>query len=99
MEEYKMNEILNKKGLVDLVAEAKEMSKKQAAELVDFVFDTVKNELAEGNKVDIAGFGKFEVKVRNAREGINPKTLEKIHVASSKVPGFKAAKALKDAVK
>ena len=63
-----MNEILNKKGLVDLVAEAKEMSKKQAAELVDFVFDTVKNELAEGNKVDIAGFGKFEVAARPARE-------------------------------
>ena len=66
---------------------------------LDFVFDTLKAELSKGAKVDIAGFGKFEVKVRNAREGINPKTLEKIHVASSKVPGFKAAKALKDAVK
>lgn len=94
-----MNEVLNKKGLVDLVSDAKEMSKKQAAELVDFIFDTVKNELAKGNKVDIAGFGKFEVASRPAREGINPKTLEKIHVAPSKAPKFKAAKALKDSVK
>ena len=99
MEEYKMNEVLNKKGLVDLVSDAKEMSKKQATELIDFIFDTVKNELAEGNKVDIAGFGKFEVADRPAREGINPKTLEKIHVAASRAPKFKAAKALKDSVK
>ena len=94
-----MNEILNKKGLVDLVADAKEISKKQAAELVDFIFDSVKKELSEGNKVDIAGFGKFEVTARPAREGINPKTLERIQVAATKAPKFKAAKALKDSVK
>lgn len=94
-----MSDVFNKKALVDLLSEEKELSKKHAGEIIDFVFDSLKSELSKGSKVDIAGFGKFEVKVRNAREGINPKTMEKIQVASSKVPGFKAAKALKDAVK
>ena len=94
-----MSDVFNKKALVDLLSEEKELSKKHAGEIVDFVFDSLKSELGKGSKVDIAGFGQLEVKVRNAREWINPKTMEKIHVASSKVPGFKAAKALKDAVK
>jgi DNA-binding protein HU-beta len=94
-----MNEVLNKKLLADKVAEAHNLTKKEANEIVELVFDTVKEELKNGNKVDFAGFGKFEVKTRNARVGINPSTKEKINVPASKVPGFKAAKALKDAVK
>ena len=94
-----MSDVFNKKALVDLLSEEKELSKKHAGEIVDFVFDSLISEGSKGSKVDIAGFGKIEDQGRNAREGINPKTMEKIHVASSKVPGFKAAKALKDAVK
>ena len=55
--------------------------------------------LKDGNKVDITGFGKFEVKTRAAREGINPQTKEKIEIPASKIPGFKASKSLKDEVR
>ncbi len=91
--------MMNKKNLVDLLAEKHGLSKKQAGELVDFVFDSVKDALVQGEKVDIAGFGRFDIKERKARTGINPKTMEKISISASKAPGFKAAKALKDAVK
>lgn len=94
-----MNEVLNKKALAEKVAETHNLTKKEAAEIVELVFDSVKSELANGGKVDIAGFGKFEVKVRNARTGVNPATGAKIQVPASKVPAFKAAKALKETVK
>lgn len=94
-----MNDVLNKKVLAEKIAEVHNLTKKEATEIVELVFDTVKDELSKGTKVDIAGFGKFEVKVRNARTGVNPATGEKIQVAASKVPGFKAAKALKEVVK
>lgn len=94
-----MNEVLNKKALAEKLAETHNLTKKEAAEIVELVFDTIKEELSNEGKVDIAGFGKFEVKHRNARLGVNPATGAKIQVAASKVPGFKASKALKDAVK
>lgn len=94
-----MNEVLNKKALAEKLAEVHNLTKKEAAEIVELVFDSVKSELANGGKVDIAGFGKFEVKVRNARTGVNPATGEKIQVPASKVPAFKASKALKESVK
>ncbi len=94
-----MNEVLNKKALAEKLAEAHNLTKKEAAEIVELVFDSVKSELSNGGKVDIAGFGKFEVKVRNARTGVNPATGEKIQVPASKVPAFKASKALKESVK
>lgn len=92
-------EILNKKGLVEVVATKLEMTKKDAAIVVDTVFDTITSSLVDGNKVDISGFGKFEVKTRAARTGINPATKESIEIPASKAPAFKAAKALKEAVK
>ncbi len=94
-----MNEVMNKKALVEVVAAKMNMTKKAAGEMVDLVFDEIVNALHEGGKVDISGFGKFEVKERAERPGINPATKEPMMVAATKVPAFKAAKALKDAVK
>ncbi|MEG0077468.1 HU family DNA-binding protein [Anaerorhabdus sp.] len=92
-------EITNKKVLADLIAEKNGMTKKAATETLDLVFDTIAETLKNGGKVDISGFGKFEVKQRPERKGINPATKEAITIAASKAPGFKAAKALKDIVK
>ncbi|MBR2066656.1 MAG: HU family DNA-binding protein [Solobacterium sp.] len=94
-----MSEVLNKKVLADQVAEKCDLSKKDALVIIDNVFETIANTLKDGGRVDIAGFGKFEVKTRAARDGINPKTKEKIHIEESKAPGFKASKVLKDLVK
>lgn len=94
-----MSDVLNKKALSEILAEKTGMTKKDSVETVDIVFSTIAESLKNGNKVDISGFGKFEVKTREARNGINPKTKEAIKIAASKVPGFKAAKGLKDAVK
>ena len=89
-----MSEILNKKALVEVVAEKLEMTKKDATVAVDTVFEEITKTLADGGK-----FGKFEVAERPARMGINPATKEPLPIAASKAPKFKAAKALKDAVK
>lgn len=94
-----MSEILNKKALSEIVAEKLEITKKDAALAVEATFETVMEAMSKGNKVDISGFGKFEVKERSARQGINPATKEPIQIAATKVPAFKAAKALKEAVK
>ena len=77
-------EILNKKGLVEVVATKLEMTKKDAAVVVDTVFETITSSLVEGNKVDISGFGKFEVKTRASRTGINPATKESIEIPATK---------------
>lgn len=94
-----MAETLNKKSIAELVAEQHNLTKKEAAEIVDLVFDTVSGTLKDGGRVDISGFGKFEVKTRAARTGINPQTKETITIPESKVPGFKVAKNLKELVK
>ncbi len=90
--------VLNKKALVETIAEEKGYTKKEAGELVDLIIDTMVSTLKEGETVDLPGFGKFSVKERAARTGVNPATKQKIEIAATKVPGFKAAKALKDAV-
>ena len=92
-------EAVNKKVIAETVAEKHNLTKKESAEIVDLVFDTVADALKDGAKVDIAGFGKFEVKTRAARTSINPQTKETIEIPSSKVPGFKASKSLKDLVR
>ena len=94
-----MDKIINKKALVEIVAEKMNMTKKDAAVAVDTVFEEITNVQAEGGKADIAGFGKFEVSERPARMGINPATKEKMPIPASKAPKFKASKSLKDAVK
>lgn len=94
-----MNEIVNKKALVEIVSEKLEMTKKDATVAIDTIFEEITKTLADGGKVDISGFGKFEISERPARMGINPATKEPLQIAASKAPKFKAAKALKDAVK
>ena len=90
---------MNKENFVKTVAEGIDgATKKDIAVVVDEVFDTIKNTLASGEKVAIAGFGSFEVAERAARECKNPRTGEPVHVDASKAPKFKASKALKDAV-
>jgi len=88
-----------KKDLVDKVAKAAGLTKKQAAEAVDGVFEAITHALKAGEPVLLTGFGKFEVREKKARPGINPKTLERIQLPARNAPAFKAGKALKAAVK
>jgi len=89
---------LNKAELVAAVAEKAEMSKKDAEKAVNAVFSAIEDALVKNDKVQLVGFGTFEVKNRAERTGLNPQTKEKITIPASKVPGFKAGKALRDAV-
>ncbi len=89
----------NKAELIEKVAEATGLTKKDATSSVDAVFASIQGFLSEGEKVQLIGFGNFEVRERAARKGRNPQTGEEIQIAASKVPAFKPGKALKDAVK
>lgn len=89
---------MNKAELIAAVAEKTGMSKKDTEAVIAATFEAVTDTLAEGDKVQLVGFGSFEVKKRAARLGRNPKTKEPIEIEASKVPVFKAGKALKDAV-
>lgn len=90
---------ITKKELAQLVVDDFGATKKDATALVNALLDTCAKTLSKGGEVDLAGFGKFVVKKRSARKGVNPSTGEKIKIKASKVPAFKAAKALKDLVK
>ena len=89
---------MTKTELIAMTAEKAGMTKKDAEKAVAAVLESIAAELAEGNRVQLAGFGTFETKTRAARTGRNPKTNETIEIAASTSVGFKAAKALKDAV-
>lgn len=89
---------MNKSELIAAVAEQAGLSKKDAEKAVNAVVAAVTDALVEGDKVQLVGFGTFEVRTREARTGKNPRTGEAIEIAASKVPAFKAGKALKDAV-
>lgn len=90
---------MNKMGIVDVVSEKIGGTKKTAEDVVDTVFDAIMDTLATGEEVAISGFGTFIVKKRAARMGVNPRTGEKIQVAATVTPKFRAGKALKAAVK
>ena len=90
---------MNKTELINSVAEEAGLTKKDATKAVEAVFDTIQSNLADGEKVQLIGFGNFEVRERAARKGRNPQSGEEIQIAASKVPAFKAGKALKEAVK
>jgi DNA-binding protein HU-beta len=90
---------VKKAQLAERLAEKFGISKKQSAEWLDAFTDEITKVLRSGDKVNITGFGIFKVADRKAREGINPKTGEKIHIAASKKPRFTAGKLLKEAVK
>ena len=89
----------NKAELIETVASSTGLTKKDATAAVDAVFSTIQETLAKGEKVQLIGFGNFEVRERAARKGRNPQTGQEIQIAASKVPAFKPGKALKDAVK
>lgn len=89
---------MNKAELINVVAAAAEVSKKDAELVITATFDAITDALKEGEKVQLVGFGSFEVKPRAARLGRNPKTKEPIEIPASSVPVFKAGKVLKDIV-
>jgi DNA-binding protein HU-beta len=89
---------VNKNDLVDAVAERTGLAKSDAARAVEAVLGTVTETLQKGDQVALSGFGTFVVKARAARTGRNPRTGESIAIPASRVPAFKAGKALKDAL-
>ena len=89
---------MNKTELIAAVAEKAELSKKDAEKAVKALFDTVTEELVKGEKVQLVGFGTFEVNERGEREGRNPRSGETVTIAASKNPKFNARNRLKDAV-
>lgn len=90
---------MNKTDLINAVAGKASLSKKDAEKVVKAVFDNIAEALAAGDKVQIIGFGSFEVRKREARTGRNPATKETIQIPASKAPVFKAGKKLKESVK
>ena len=89
---------MNKAELINAVAASADCSKKDAEAVITAALDTITAALKDGDKVQLVGFGSFEVKKRAARIGRNPKTKESIEIPASVVPVFKAGKALKDTV-
>ncbi|EAR23350.1 HU family DNA-binding protein [Nitrococcus mobilis] len=89
---------MNKSELIEVVAQSADLSKAAASRAVDAFVTSVTDALKEGDQVTLVGFGTFAVRERAARTGRNPRTGESITIPASKTPGFKAGKALKDAV-
>lgn len=89
---------MNKSELIEKVAASADLPKAAAGRALDAVIESITEALQEGDSVVLVGFGTFAVKERAARTGRNPQTGEEIQIAAAKVPGFKAGKALKDAV-
>ena len=90
---------MNKTQLIEQVASKFEMKKKDASAIVETTLDAIVKALENGEKVQISGFGTFEVKSRSERSGRNPKTGEAVTIPASKYPAFTASKALKDSLK
>ncbi len=89
---------MNKAELIDALADSAELSKASAARALDSAIEIITKALKKGDSVTLVGFGTFSVRKRAARIGRNPRTGESIKIKASKVPGFKAGKALKDAI-
>ena len=89
---------MNKAELINAVAAKTEVSKKEAEAVIAATLDAITTAMKQGDKVQLVGFGSFEVKSRAERIGRNPKTKEEIKIPASKIPTFKAGKALKDTV-
>ena len=89
---------MNKAELIDAVAEDSDLTKASAARALDSAIENITSALKSGNNVTLVGFGTFTVRRRDARIGRNPRTGEAIQIKASNVPGFKAGKALKDAL-
>jgi DNA-binding protein HU-beta len=89
---------MNKAELIDAIADSAELSKASAARALDSAIESITKALKKGDTITLVGFGTFSVRKRAARMGRNPRTGEAIKIKASKVPGFKAGKALKDAI-
>lgn len=89
---------MNKQELISAIAQDAEISKADAGKALAATIDAITKAMAKGDKVQLVGFGTFEVRARAARTGKNPRTGEAIKIAASKVPAFKAGKALKDTI-
>lgn len=89
---------MNKAELVSIVAETAKVTKKDAEAVINAALSTIEQELVKGGKVQLLGFGTFEVRPRKAREGRNPRTMETMMIPAGKNPVFKAGKALKTSV-
>jgi len=89
---------MNKAELINAVAEKTGLSKKDSEKAINATFDTITLSMEAGEKVQLVGFGAFDIKERASRVGRNPKTKEEIEIPASRVPVFKAGKALKDAI-
>ena len=89
---------MTKAELVAAVVEKTGLSKKDTEKVIAGVLDTISDTLAKGESIQLVGFGTFEVRERAARKGVNPQTKKPIEIAATKVPAFKAGKALKDEV-
>ncbi len=89
---------MNKAELISSIAEKTELTKKDAEKAVNAMLESISEALASGDKVQLVGFGTFETRDRAERQGRNPQTGEKITISATKVPVFKAGKALKDSV-
>jgi len=89
---------MNKAELIDAIAGSADLSKASAGRALDATIETITKALKKGDTVTLVGFGTFSVRKRAARTGRNPRTGEEIKIKASKVPGFKAGKALKDAI-
>lgn len=89
---------MNKTELVDSMAEKSGLSKKDSEKALSALIESVEEALVNNDKVQLVGFGSFEVKTRAARKGRNPQTMEEIDIPESKVPAFKAGKDLKDMI-
>ncbi len=90
---------MTKAEFVDKLAEKGKITKKQATEAIDLIFDTMAEGLVAGEEISVPGFGKFSVIVRQARTGLNPQTKKKINIPEKKAPKFSAAKSLKESIK
>ena len=89
---------MTKAELISAIAEKTELSKKDSEKALNATVAVITDTLAKGDKIQLVGFGTFETRERKAREGINPQTKKKIKIPATKVPEFKAGRALKDAV-
>ena len=89
---------MNKTELIAIAAENAGMTKKDTERVLNAAIDAITASLVKGEKVQLSGFGTFETKSREPRVGRNPHTKEEIHIPATRVPGFKASKALKDTV-
>jgi DNA-binding protein HU-beta len=90
---------MQKTDFIKAVADKSGATQKTTSEIVNTALTVISEALASGEKVTLTGFGTFEVRARQARDGVNPQTRTKIHIPASKTPGFSASSTLKDAVK